>query len=120
MILYLVFALAAAIPLVMALPTNGSEDPMMMRRADAQDDCIMPIAFVVRNFRLWGPDEIKDGTELKMDFSYSDNDTGINTDCHVDTNSVSVGPPAPDPRFPCRDPRVRKLRSRLVCPSMAV
>ncbi|KAK3329394.1 hypothetical protein B0H66DRAFT_596978 [Apodospora peruviana] len=100
--LQLVFVLAAALAAAMPLTTSLKyKIPTAMLKVMLEDDsCISPSGFEIEGFGLFAPGP-NNTASPRIDFTFVDVATNINTPCHYNTSSVNVGPAGLTPRWAC-------------------
>ncbi|KAK0734062.1 hypothetical protein B0T26DRAFT_631980 [Lasiosphaeria miniovina] len=105
LILSLVSALAVSLPFAAAKPAY--KIPAIMSKLVQEDDtCIMPEGFRIQKFRIWSP-QAGSNRSVNINFEYTDDSTSINTCCHLNQSSASVGPPGLTPRYACNNDTVQ-------------
>ncbi|KAK3337469.1 hypothetical protein B0T19DRAFT_74287 [Cercophora scortea] len=108
MMLHVIFALVAAIPLAASLPAKPTYrlPVAMLNVLSESDDCVLPVGFVVQNFQIWTPAP-NNKQSINIDFELIDDSTGINTPCQFNETSVSSGPSGLTARYACDNPVVQ-------------
>ncbi|KAL2022657.1 hypothetical protein VTK56DRAFT_4738 [Thermocarpiscus australiensis] len=100
MMLQPIIALAAAIPLAASFPAYKLPVTMFKAFLEA-DGCALPDEFEIRSFEIWSPAARNNNHTAVINFSYADEDTGIQTSCHYNSTSLNVGPVGLVPRYAC-------------------
>lgn len=93
-----VSAFAAVASLATALPYRLPASFPKILLQDAS--CILPLNFTVNGFQVWTP-AAGNSNASTISFQYTDSLTNINTDCHLNETSISVGPSGLAPRYAC-------------------
>jgi hypothetical protein len=91
--------LLASLPSSLGMQLAYSPPPALMAKVAAQDDCVLPGDYEVRDFA--GKSNDTGSTLASFDFKFVDPATKVETACHFNETSVSGTPSALTPRYPC-------------------
>ncbi len=100
MLLRLLPAIIAAIPLMAALPTYKIPKVFL-----EDDSCTLPEAYEVDQFQAWFPGPGNNHSAM-VNFAYWDNSTSLQTVCHLNATSKNVASAGLAPRYACDNPNV--------------
>lgn len=103
--------LFAALPSAWGRPrvTRGmntySAPPDLMAKVQAQDDCVLPHNYTIRDFKAHTNST---GSILSaFNFEFEDEETKITTLCHFNSTSESTTPEGLTPRFNCEHGEIK-------------
>ncbi|KAK1503216.1 hypothetical protein CTAM01_04528 [Colletotrichum tamarilloi] len=97
--------LLIAVPAAQAAVSYMSAVPdKLMAMVEASEDCNLPDDFQIQNFTA----ESADGkTADSLDFTFNDDSTVLNTQCHLNASSVPVSGDGRTPRYACDNASVQ-------------
>ena len=100
--------LAAAMPLVSAVAMYAASLPLHVRDSVDSGSCILPGDYQIENL---GGLSSNGSYFSTLDFTFKDDTTLLDTQCHLNGSSVPIEYPGRAPRFPCDNPHVQFIFS---------
>ncbi|OHE97802.1 hypothetical protein CORC01_06837 [Colletotrichum orchidophilum] len=98
----LLIAAPAAQAVVSYMPTVPDT---LMAMVESSEDCNLPDDFQIQNFSAESPDGGK--TTDSLDFTFNDDSTILNTQCHLNASSAPVSGDGRTPRYACDNTNVQ-------------